>query len=148
MAIEETNISQRIKLAGAETATKLLRNNRGLFYTLDAVPSLMAAFARGGLKAAKQLVSALRKVAAGLDFKGSSDLIGWTIVEITPEMVGKKLAVFTAVEVKTATGQESEDQAKFGALIERDGGIYILARSPEDFLNGMKNKFNKWRLTE
>jgi hypothetical protein len=31
---------------------------------------------------------------------GSSDIIGWTPVKITPEMVGTTLPVFTAVEVK------------------------------------------------
>jgi hypothetical protein len=30
---------------------------------------------------------------------GSSDLIGWTIREITPDMVEKKVAVFTAIQV-------------------------------------------------
>ena len=31
---------------------------------------------------------------------GSSDLIGWRSVEVTPEMVGKRVAIFAAVEVK------------------------------------------------
>lgn len=30
----------------------------------------------------------------------SSDLIGWTCIEITPDMVGRTVAVFTSIEVK------------------------------------------------
>lgn len=30
----------------------------------------------------------------------SGDLIGWTLVKITPEMVGKTIPVFTSIEVK------------------------------------------------
>ena len=41
-----------------------------------------------------------RPLNAGLT-KGSSDLIGWTSIEITPDMVGKKVAIFTAIEAKT-----------------------------------------------
>lgn len=148
MASEETNISQEIKLAGAQTKTKLFRNSRGLFYTLDTVPKLMAAFARGGMVAAKALVGALRKTKAGLEFKGSSDLLGWTEIIVTPEMVGQKIAVFTAVEAKTESGVESDDQANWGRIVTESGGIYVLARNPQDFLNGVRNFFKKLGLTK
>ncbi len=38
---------------------------------------------------------------------GSSDLIGFKSMTITPEMVGQKIAVFTALEVKTEKGKVS-----------------------------------------
>ena len=41
---------------------------------------------------------------------GSSDLIGFKSVTITPEMVGQKVAIFTAIEVKTESGKVSERQ--------------------------------------
>lgn len=64
--------------------------------------------------------------------KGSSDLIGWTTIEVTPEMVGKKIAVFTAIEVKT-TDSLRKEQKDFLNLVEQSGGIADVARSTEDY---------------
>jgi hypothetical protein len=36
------------------------------------------------------------------------------------------------VEVKTSKGRQSEQQRKFQAMIERFGGVYILARNADD----------------
>jgi len=66
---------------------------------------------------------------------GASDLIGWTPVVITPEMVGQTVAVFTAGEAKPATGgKASEDQEKFIAAVRRDGGIAGVVRGALDVL--------------
>lgn len=54
---------------------------------------------------------------------GWPDICGWTEIEITPEMVGQKIAVFTAVEVKV-TGRLSKAQAAFKAVLETMGGIF------------------------
>lgn len=55
---------------------------------------------------------------------GTSDLIGWTSVVITPEMVGRRVAVFTAIETKrTKGGVVSEDQEKFITRVRQAGGI-------------------------
>lgn len=63
---------------------------------------------------------------------GSSDILGITPVVVTPEMVGQTLGVFTAVECKTETGRQSKAQQTFQAMVTRNGGVYIVARSPED----------------
>lgn len=63
---------------------------------------------------------------------GSSDLIGWTPVVITPDMVGSTVAVFTACEVKTPTGRATEAQLNFIAQVLRAGGLAGIARSPAD----------------
>lgn len=55
--------------------------------------------------------------------KGSSDLIGYTTKEITPDMVGQKLAVFTAIEIKTETGKLSQEQKDFIQQIKNAGGF-------------------------
>jgi hypothetical protein len=57
--------------------------------------------------------------------EGFPDLCGWTEIEITPDMVGQKIAVFTAVEVK-ATGKIKPEskQGKFRDLILRMGGLH------------------------
>lgn len=72
---------------------------------------------------------------------GGSDLIGWRSVEITPEMVGQRVAVFVAIEVKAPVNekkankkekQRQEQQKMFVALVERSGGLAGVARSEAD----------------
>lgn len=58
---------------------------------------------------------------------GTSDLIGFRSVTITPEMVGETFAQFVAVEVKSANGRLSEPQRKFLELVRRFGGHAVLA---------------------
>lgn len=101
MAIEETNIVNRLRSEASERGDRLFRNNRGKFRTMDG----------------------LRTVEAGLSAKGSSDLIGWTRVKITPEMVGSVIAVFTATEVKTSKGKVSKEQQDFIDAVNAAGGI-------------------------
>ena len=62
---------------------------------------------------------------------GSSDLIGWVPVTITPDMVGRQIAVFTGVEVKTLTGKAQENQKIFRNNVRRAGGIACIANSPK-----------------
>jgi len=64
--------------------------------------------------------------------KGSSDLIGIYQIEITPEMVGKKIGIFTAIEIKTEKGVVSKEQKDFINTITKLGGIAGTARSVED----------------
>lgn len=70
-----------------------------------------------------------RPLHAGL-CKGSSDLIGWTVVEVTPEMVGKRLAVFTAVECKSERGRATDEQLNFVEQVRKAGGFAGIARTP------------------
>ena len=82
----------------------------------------------------------------------SSDLIGITTVQITPDMVGRTFGVFTAVEVKTPgwryTGTGREVAQKFFIdKIREWGGIAGFATNPGDysqlikeFTDGIDNK--------
>jgi hypothetical protein len=101
--------------------TYLFRNNVGLAYTGDVKTN-----ANGSVT-----ILNARPIKFGL-CKGSSDLIGWTTVTITPEMVGRTVAVFTAIEVKSATGLASKSQKNFIKRIHDCGGIAGIARSLED----------------
>lgn len=78
------------------------------------------------------------RVAYGLT-PGSSDLIGWKSITVTPEMVGKRLAVFVAVEVKTAKGRLTKEQRNFIDRLRMCGGIAGVAKSPEEALNVIEN---------
>ncbi len=75
---QETAIMNKITIALSEAGVPVWRNNVGAYKTEA------GAFVRFGVGG-----------------KGGSDLIGITPVTVTPEMVGKKLGIFTAVEVKT-----------------------------------------------
>jgi hypothetical protein len=63
---------------------------------------------------------------------GSSDLIGWRTITITPEMVGQRLAVFTSIEVKTPTGHLTPAQSAWLGTVRGCGGIAGIARSVRD----------------
>lgn len=62
---------------------------------------------------------------------GTSDLIGWTPVTITKDMVGKQVAVFTALEGKRGRGRLTKAQEAFIDLVHRVGGFTGVFRTPE-----------------
>lgn len=65
-------------------------------------------------------------------FKGMSDSCGWISVEITPEMVGRKMAVFLGVEDKSGSGRTSPEQKEFIAAVRAAGGRAGVSMSDED----------------
>jgi hypothetical protein len=107
--VKENAIQQLVRLALSEAGATMFRNNVGATHTPDG-----------------------RLIRYGVCNPGGSDLIGWKSVEITPDMVGKKVAVFTAVEVKGPQGRPTADQMHFLATVARAGGLAGIARSPED----------------
>lgn len=67
--------------------------------------------------------------------RGFSDLFGLVPITITEEHVGKKLAVFCAVEVKTPTGRLSKQQGAFLRAVEERGGLAYVARDVDGLLS-------------
>lgn len=63
---------------------------------------------------------------------GFSDLFGLVPVTITADMVGRRMAVFTALEVKTAKGRPTDQQKAFIQAVNDNGGRAGVVRSPED----------------
>jgi hypothetical protein len=59
---------------------------------------------------------------------GWPDLAGWTEIEITPDMVGQKIAVFTGKEFKPRLGRLRREQKIFGNVLERMGGDFSIVR--------------------
>tara|TARA_R110000868_G_scaffold271838_1_gene531159 strand:- start:3139 stop:3492 length:354 start_codon:yes stop_codon:yes gene_type:complete len=76
-----------------------------------------------------------RWVNFGIPGAGGSDLIGMHSMTITPAMVGKRVAVFLAVEVKSDEGKPSQDQLAFIEFVQAMGGIAGVARSGDEALN-------------
>ncbi len=104
----EQQIQQRIRLALSRGPVRLYRNNTGTLRDQHGRP-----------------------VQFGLAV-GSADLIGWTTRTITPDMVGQQVAVFTSIEVKSATGRLRPEQRQWLEAVQAAGGIAGVARSVED----------------
>ena len=74
---------------------------------------------------------ATNKVKYGL-IPGSSDLIGWKTIEITQHHVGRKVAVFTAIEVKKKGGRVAPIQQQFVDYVDECGGLSGICYSVEE----------------
>lgn len=106
--MRESALQQEIRLALGRRSV-LFRNNQGA-YTDE----------RG------------RFIRYGVGQPGGSDLIGWHSITITPDMVGKKVAVFMAVEVKTQNGRVTDAQQNFVDVVNKAGGIAGICRSVKE----------------
>lgn len=125
----ESSILKRILLTCSRGPTRLFRQNVGSGWV---GPSQRFTRAETVLvQAGDVLVRQAKPLQAGLCV-GSSDLVGWTSVEVTADMVGQRLAVFSAVEVKAVRGVLRPEQATFIARVSEAGGLAGVARSPED----------------
>lgn len=72
------------------------------------------------------------RITYGVGPNSAADWIGYQIVQVTPEMVGKRLAIFLAIEAKRQGADPTDDQYKFLSQIQFDGGISGCARSADD----------------
>lgn len=115
----ETPLSQRIRLRASLSLCALFRNLVGKFKT-----------------------EAGAWVNCGLG-PGSSDLVGWTRVVVTHDMVGRPVAVFTAVEVKVPGARTEPErlqkQRGFVDAVRRDGGRAGFAtteKEAQDIIDG------------
>jgi hypothetical protein len=70
----------------------------------------------------KIILGNARRIRFGLH-EGSADLIGWKSIKITPDMVGKKIAVFLSAEIKGPHGRMSEEQNNWMAQVLVAGGM-------------------------
>ena len=83
---------------------------------------------RREIRVGDAIVPNARPLHAGLQ-KGNGDLIGWRSVTITHEMVGETVAIFTTIEVKTATGAHRAAQNTWREQVLAAGGFAFTARS-------------------
>lgn len=110
----EAAVSAAIQLALGRGPVRLLRNNVG---ALQAPGGRLVRYGLGQSGATR--------------VTGTSDLIGWRSVTITPDMVGQRLAVFCAVEVKDR-GRPTPQQLAFISAVQAAGGLAGIARSVAD----------------
>jgi hypothetical protein len=128
----ESNVQKTI-LKGLGMVSRLFRLNSGKAWLSNLGPAGVVTLADGS-----KLIKAPRSIALGLTLTngdpvvGQSDLGGWTKITITPEMVGKDVAVYTAIETKRSKGGKiSSDQKNFVAQVSAQGGIAGFANSLE-----------------
>ncbi|RYD27405.1 MAG: hypothetical protein EOP89_04825 [Lysobacteraceae bacterium] len=109
----EANVATRVRLVLQKLGVTLFRNTVGVFFTMD------------------KRTGEVSQVRCGLG-NGSSDYIGWTEYVVLPSDVGRRVAIFTAIETKRSKGgRKSEDQERFIARVREVGGIAGFANSPE-----------------
>jgi len=66
--------------------------------------------------------------------EGSSDIIGWRSVRVLPYMLGRTLAVFMGLEIKSPDGRIRQSQERFQEEVKSAGGIAGTVRSVDDAL--------------
>lgn len=118
MSKSESLIMKEIQIEASVDGVMLFRNNVGGYKT-----------------------DAGHYVHFGVGGKGGSDLIGVTSVTVTPDMVGRKMGVMTAIEVKSASGRATEQQEKFISAMRKTGAIAGVARSPSD----LREIIKRWK---
>ncbi len=109
MAKSENLIQKEIKSALCKDKTRVFRNNVGM----------------------------INGIQFGL-CKGSADLIGWKTVTITEDMIGKEIAQFVSVEVKTPNGRVGKYQNLWLEAVQKAGGLAIIARSKEQAVSDLE----------
>ncbi len=107
--MNESSILKRILLHCSRGAARLFRNNIGRFQDKEG-----------------------NWIRYGVGGPGASDLLGWRVIVITPDMVGTEIAQFIAVEVKRPGSAATEKQKRFGRMVTEAGGLFGVAHSPEE----------------
>lgn len=107
--MKEQPILKRIMLACSTGSVRLWRNNCGSLQDKNG-----------------------RWVKFGVANPGGSDLIGFKTITVGPEHVGKRLAVFAAIECKSKSGRIRKTQQVFIDNVKLRGGLAGIARSPEE----------------
>ncbi len=123
MAKAETNILKRV-MVKISSVSRVFRNNVGLFTTDTG-----------------------DKIRTGL-CKGSSDLIGWTTIEVTPEMVGARVGLFVGIEIKSVRGRPSAEQTNFINQVNGAGGVAFIVRSPDEALAKLTQGIERVKMGE
>jgi len=120
-SLKESNIQKLIMIKASQLGARLFRINVGTGWTGDK-------FIKQGRD---MLIKNYRPFKTGVP-KGYHDTSGWTPIEITQDMVGKKVAVFTMFEIKTSKGKPSPEQLNFEAVVNEAGGISAILRSEQE----------------
>ena len=128
-AVSDSPFLKHILLACSRGPTRLFRCNRGTGWTGKvervARPTTVT------MGPSDVLIRGARPLHAGLN-DGNGDLIGWHSIVVTPDMVGRRVAVFASLEGKEGNGRMSAEQRVWRDQVRAAGGIAEEVRSVED----------------
>lgn len=136
----ETIAKRVVLLRVGQYRSRMFKNNTGVAYTENGRPVFFGLGNDG-----KKDDDSIR----------TPDDVGWTTITITPEMVGKEVAVFTAIDSKKlgfvvksdyTKGTREYGQNKFFNLVLKSGGIAGFASCAAD-VDAIFNEFNR-RVTQ
>lgn len=132
---KESNILKLLSVKLSQLRVSIFRNNVGTGWVGEtfkiAKPTILILNGKPvQITTGDLIIKNPRPLRAGLH-EGSSDLIGWKTVEITPEMIGKKVAIFVSIEGKTDFGRISNTQAIWLQNVKNAGGIGYVCRNME-----------------
>jgi len=128
--MKEKTLLSNIQIHLAKLGVHLFRNNVGTGWvsrhTVRPDRKMSVTVGPGDL-----ILRSARPLRAGLCV-GSSDLIGWTNKIVSEDMVGKQVAIFTAIEAKCGAVKTTSEQYSFIQAVNQSGGQAGIARSLED----------------
>lgn len=137
--MSESSLLKQIQVSFTNLGARLFRNNTAMGWVGQSIQYSKSQMVKVG--PGDVLIRNARPLRAGLCV-GSADLIGWTTLTVTSDLVGRQLAVFTAVEGKTGKTRVTTEQKNFLTAVRDSGGYAGVARSVDDavdIINGWPN---------
>ena len=113
--MSERDLIDQFLLAASQEGWRFARNNSGIAFHKDG--------------------SAVRY---GLFTPGGSDCIGWIPHRVTSADVGRVIAIFAAVEMKTKREPLSLEQERFLTIVSRAGGMAAWGRDLDTILGKLR----------
>lgn len=130
MGVKESNIIKEMQVAVSRLGHRLFRNQTGTAWqgqVLKTRPGIYPfKFEKGDI-----VIRNPRFISFGL-VKGGHDTIGFKVIIITPEMVGRKIAQFFCREVKTKNAKVLPEQINFNNYVNEQGGDAKIVYSVEE----------------
>lgn len=118
----EADLMRRLQIYASRLGARLFRQNTGMAWVGKVIRN------RDG----SITIRDPRPFHAGIT--GMSDLGGWVPVEITADMVGSTVAVYTQVEVKE-NARPTKEQVAWIKAVNAAGGRAGIARNDDDLTN-------------
>lgn len=99
---------------------------------------ILLALSENGILAMRQMVGKFRPIYSdhviNIGIPGMADIGAIVPTVITQDMVGRTIGVAAQIEVKTLTGTQQKNQRLWELAVQNRGGLYFVARSPDDAL--------------